>query len=106
VVDEAAPIAGLAAVVLTTVNSPAPAEVFAEQPVCRLVVQRLDPAHCRVTTRDGDTMIARAARPDLVETAAAALLFWLDAGHRLETAITVQLGSQAVEPTVTRQDRP
>ncbi|WP_410621802.1 hypothetical protein [Amycolatopsis sp. cmx-8-4] len=96
----------LAAVVLTTVNGPAPAEVFAKQPVCRLVVQRLDPAHYRVTTRYGDTVIARAARPNLAEAAAAALLSRLDAGQRLDTAITVQLGSQAVELTVTRQDPP
>ncbi|MEV6872550.1 hypothetical protein [Amycolatopsis sp. NPDC051128] len=96
----------LAAVVLTTVNGPAPAEVFANQPVCRLVVQRLDPVRCRVTTRDGDTVFARAGHPGLAEVAAAALLSRLDAGQRLDAAITVQLGSQAVDLTVTRQDQP
>ncbi|WP_410631502.1 hypothetical protein [Amycolatopsis sp. cmx-4-83] len=90
----------LAAVVLTAGNGPEPAAVFGAQPVCRLVVQSIDQAHCRITKRSGETTVVQA-----FPEAAAALLPWFEAGRSLGGPITVHIGRTAVEITAVGQDR-
>ncbi|AXB43347.1 hypothetical protein [Amycolatopsis albispora] len=86
---------GLAAAVLTNPDGPAAEAIFADRPACRLVVDLRDD-HCLVTTRDGRTATIHADQPELTETAATALLPWLDTGRELPAGFEVRLGPRTV----------
>ena len=88
---------GLAAVVLVPRDGPTAADVFADRPACRLVVQRREHSRCQVTTREGTSAAVRVDEPGLVDAAvyASALEPLIAAGHDLPSQVVVVLGSHS-----------
>jgi hypothetical protein len=88
---------GLAAVVLVPWDGPTPADVFADRPACRLVVQRGEHHRCQVTTRDGAHAAVRVDDPGPVDATvyASALQPLVAEGHDLPRHVVVMLGSHS-----------
>lgn len=88
---------GLAAVVVVRQDGPTPAEVLADRPACRLVIQRHEHDHCQVTTRDGTSAAIWVDEPGLVDASvyASALEPLAAAGHDLPSRVVVALGSHS-----------
>jgi len=85
---------GLAAVVVVRQDGSTPADVFADRPACRLVVQRREHGRCQVFTRDGASADVRVAEPGPVDATVYASAL-VAAGHGLPSRVVVVLGSHA-----------